>query len=375
MALVERPRILATLAPDAKRFEMSRSLAQYIQQQLDRPTLEIPMARRKLSASECWSVLPLLWSVLNAKRKKGEFPADVAREFFEADIVQLVNPKYEEVMREISLWTVYFSRFEKTLSWIERKFEPEKRRLELIVHAEAPREREFTVDDAARLAYQAGIDLGDNIFRWMTVPPDFVGLPYEHPPVGIYLQKHALDRTFERLSVPHQSTTHLLMTGALWEATFKRSRIKVRRDGSVWVKFRIHAGTLGYFVGSVVDGCLLLRTFLFVTMEGTREHEVLKRRLHIHRRDIEFMKLDDMATFLKSDVGDDPELVAILRECGLGHLLKLRKEVSGDVETGRASFMRMYLGLPQTPAESPQRQAPQPDPDSADEPPRLAAAA
>ena len=58
------------------------------------------------------------------------------------------------------------------------------------------------------------------------------------------------------------------------------------------------------------------------------------------------MKLDEMATYMKSDLADDGELVGILRECGLGHLVNLRQWFDGDVETGQASFMRTYLRLP-----------------------------
>ena len=72
--------------------------------------------------------------------------------FAEVEALKGVGPGLSKPLKRLEHEPVVHVQFHLPLSWIERKFEPEKRRLELIVHAEAPREREFTVDDAARLA-------------------------------------------------------------------------------------------------------------------------------------------------------------------------------------------------------------------------------
>lgn len=342
---IPRGKMLTSLDAGAAWFDGARSLVKHLSREIDRPHLDVPGFKRKLSPQECWSVLPVLYGALNVLRDRGELQRELGREFLDAEMLSVLNAAFAQFANLACTWAIYCSRFDEAICWIDNVNNDDRGRRprrELVVHAEPPRKRTFTVDGVPRVAYQAGGYFGDPGVRWASWPADRVGLPADQGSIDVYIQSHALQRVFERLSATHHSVAHFIMTLALNEP-----RVTVRPDGKIWAECYSGRGLLGYFVGDVVDGCVLLRSFLFLTMQGTAEHELLKRRLHVRRRDIQFMRLDDMATYMKSDLADDAELAGILRECGLGHLLELRNIFDGDVMLGQARFMRTYLGLPQ----------------------------
>ena len=103
-------------------------------------------------------------------------------------------------------------------------------------------------------------------------------------------------------------------------------------------------------LGSVIDDKVLIRTFLFLTMQGTPESRLLHDRLGARRHEIERLRLDELATFLDTDLADDPELTRIFTDCGCGHLFHLRKIWRRDAykKWQHAQRIREYLHLPQS---------------------------
>jgi hypothetical protein len=103
---------------------------------------------------------------------------------------------------------------------------------------------------------------------------------------------------------------------------------------------------MGYFSCLRLGETVLIRTFLFLTMQGTPEARLLRKRLRLSRSDIEYNELDDFKTFLLSDIKLDPVLVQLFEECGCGHLFdfrnpELREEI---VRKGIAESLRRFLG-------------------------------
>jgi hypothetical protein len=80
---------------------------------------------------------------------------------------------------------------------------------------------------------------------------------------------------------------------------------------------------IGYFVALIFPHMILIKTFLFLTMQGTPEAERLREKLGLCRVDVERYKLDRFHTFVGSDIAKDPFLFKILSECGCGHLISL----------------------------------------------------
>ena len=94
------------------------------------------------------------------------------------------------------------------------------------------------------------------------------------------------------------------------------------RDGylvDVW----IGPHKVGYLVAQVLPRMVFIKTFLFLTMQGTPESELLRGKLGLGRSDVERYKLDEFHTLTGTDIIKDPLLARVLGECGCGHLLSL----------------------------------------------------
>jgi hypothetical protein len=136
----------------------------------------------------------------------------------------------------------------------------------------------------------------------------------------VFITTHALRRLEERLQVlPSKPVLHRLAGQAL-----SRADLIPCRDG----KFLASMGCgsknqyrLGYFLAEVLPDLVLIKTFLFLTMNGTPEAELLRDTLGMSRADIEHYQLDKLHTLVSSDIADDPLLVRVFRQCGCGHLL------------------------------------------------------
>jgi hypothetical protein len=142
---------------------------------------------------------------------------------------------------------------------------------------------------------------------------------------------------------PFFSILHRMMHGSLAQP---RLRPAENREG-----FLVEAGApgskVGYFLVELYADFVFVRTFLFLTMQGTPEAKCLREKLGLSRSDIEYYKLDHFFTLSQSDLGEDPELRRALAECGCDHLLDFFKP------TERLSWLNRYreplrreLGLP-----------------------------
>ena len=107
---------------------------------------------------------------------------------------------------------------------------------------------------------------------------------------------------------------------------------------------------LGYFRVEVYAEFVFVRTFLFLTMQGTPEAKCLREKLGLSRTDIEYFKLDHFFTLVLSDLGQDPELKRALAECGCDHLLDYTGAEQRLSWLGRyRDPFRRELGLPLVP--------------------------
>jgi hypothetical protein len=94
-----------------------------------------------------------------------------------------------------------------------------------------------------------------------------------------------------------------------------------QRSGSHLVEYRLRKLRFGYLVAEVHPAFVLVKTFLFLTMDGTPESALLKEKIGANRADVEHYKLDSFDTLFSSDLVRDPLLSRVLTECGCGHLL------------------------------------------------------
>ena len=115
-------------------------------------------------------------------------------------------------------------------------------------------------------------------------------------------------------------------------------------DGSYQVECRILDRKVGCFVAELSGDKILVKTFLLITMRGTPEGSELSRGLGsgTGRR---VPALDHLVTLVRTDLGSDPEIVGLLRDCGCGGILDLTTLLCQEsVLAGYATGFRDYLG-------------------------------
>jgi hypothetical protein len=142
------------------------------------------------------------------------------------------------------------------------------------------------------------------------------------------------------------SALHVIMYNALAAPTLRPTE----GDDGFLVEVNEHDAKVGYFVVEVYADFIFVKTFLFLTMQGTPEARCLRQKLGLSRKDIEYFKLDNFWTLAYSDLGEDPELRSALAECGCDYLLDFFNPKQ------RLSWLKQYrnplrleLGLPAGP--------------------------
>jgi len=161
-----------------------------------------------------------------------------------------------------------------------------------------------------------------------------MGLPADSRNFPVFIQRHAIEQWHKRLLPEMLHPSCLSMS--LLDPEFERGA-----DGKLLVAYRIAPNRYGYFVCDLIDDKVVLRTFLFLTMQGTPESNRLRQKLGMLRRDVEETGLDRVETVVDSDLADDPALAGVMSECGLGHLLEWSTEA--PMTSSYAKILRDYL--------------------------------
>jgi hypothetical protein len=157
------------------------------------------------------------------------------------------------------------------------------------------------------------------------------------------VQSHALRQLHTRL--PFGDGEYLVHDWMV--ASLREPNLVQRTDPVYLVEYRFCDWRLGYLVAERLADKVVVKTFLFLTMEGTPEAQLLREKLRLRQRDIRYCGLDRLSTFLLTDIQGDPMLRALFEECGCGHLFTMTKpEVLAMCRSGDSSALRSYLGVP-----------------------------
>jgi hypothetical protein len=258
---------------------------------------------------------------------------------------------FERVFGLANSAAIFYSRAESRVVWWRLNVpgaDAENAGLEIVIGRDVPEAVRVRVDGSGRPAYRVGCIAGvpdkpgESVARWGSVPASvFGGAGGGELPV--YVQAHALRQMHERLDLPRMRPwAEFFLAQSLRNPTVAREC----GGGDVLVEFRLEERKVGYLVLSRVGGRALVRTFLLLTMTGTPEGDRLGRRLRLTRDEARWLGLHRLSSLAASDVRDDPELVAILAECGCGQLAEVARGVDFvTVSTGYAAELRKYIGL------------------------------
>ncbi|MBI3725359.1 hypothetical protein HY251_15610 [bacterium] len=219
-----------------------------------------------------------------------------------------------------------------------------------------PETRKIDVDGHSRLAYRLGATVSVKALEWAEIDTQALGISGPPRKLPVYVQSHALERLRERIEGRTlEGHRHMWLF-----MSFKEPKVTRReKDGEFLLEFRWSTTRLGHVLVTIVNDVALVRTFLFLTMSGTPEATRLRQKLKLARKDIDRFELASLNTFLVSDLRDDPELVRMFDDCGIGHLFTFIP-AEGEPEMQIAGELRRHFGL------APRAGAPSEDESAAD---------
>jgi hypothetical protein len=212
----------------------------------------------------------------------------------------------------------------------------------LEIHTQEPVVTEIEVNDDRRPAYKLGYPALHTGIKWFRVKPPDAGVIKWQKEYEVYIQAHALQRIMERIDCITESHVVMQIFFSLFDPDI------IYENGRMLLAYDFESQSrIGYFVADVVEGKLLLRTFLFITNEGTPEARKLAEISGLCKLDVKYWKIDKLSTFLKSDIVLKPEIKKIFMDAGCGGLFNLSLE-GPDIYSGKlhvADQMMRYLAI------------------------------
>jgi hypothetical protein len=188
----------------------------------------------------------------------------------------------------------------------------------------------FKFPDGSRLAHRVSwydsvkgfYEISIKSSKWNT-STTFVDLPIE-----VYIQSHALKRLWERIDVypPYHVQINMLIS------LLNPIIIKTGKNTGL-IEYKIDGHKYGYLVCEYIDGDILIKTFLFLTNNGTPEGQKLNELTGLKKDDKKYLTIDRVSCFIASDIEHNESLKKLFIECGCESLiyaaqhLKFEKEI------------------------------------------------
>ena len=238
-----------------------------------------------------------------------------------------------------------YSRYTKTMFWSEAALNMMGTTMNftLRIHGAKPESRKVDLKGYMRTAWRCGC--------WTENGSSFEGLSWaekdlpgangdEERMLPLYVQHHTLHHLCERMDF---TTDEAIGKGHFWLGRSLQDPVILPPvEGRYLVEFKYAGKTAGYFVAKKADDCIVITTFLFLTMMGTPQAKKLREHLGIERETIDYLELERLKTFRDPDIQNDKELMDIFTECDCHHLFEIAKIDPHEVDSmpGHAQLCR-----------------------------------
>jgi len=212
-----------------------------------------------------------------------------------------------------------------------------------IVYFEKPETELVEIDGHKRTVFQLGT-FKDNALVRIALTPEQLGMKgiLQKLPINVYIQSHAVDRIKERIGDSFMYTSYVdIFTSILVNKPFRSD------DGGFLFPYSYAQKRLGYLKANLIDNKIIIRTFLFLTNNGTPEGKKLATMLGVQKEDKKYLGIDKLSTFINSDIEENETLKRIFIRAGCGSLFEMKKHIRNrsDHANQCASYLSQYLGL------------------------------
>jgi hypothetical protein len=263
------------------------------------------------------------------------------------NIYDKVNNDIHNMLLSIAF---YYNDIGKTLYWLKHELNPtpglESGIVNVIcINSYKIESSTIMVDDNPRPIIRMGYALPNYGIDWVAIKPSVLNIenPFADIPLDVYILTHALQRLSERIDCFPTGSIHYNMFISLKDP-------KVFYDGNqnILIEYRYFGTRAGYFRVDIIEGKIIIRTFLFITNNGTPEGLKLGNITGLQKLDKKYLAIDRLSTFMTSDIGENDKIRKIFTSAGCQCLLELY-EKSHQVATNTSKhfdsdLMLKYIG-------------------------------
>ena len=244
-------------------------------------------------------------------------------EGFIADCEALFNSANERLYAFLQAYGVGICDISKTLYWYKHEIVNTQNLGKGIHHLVSLYSHELesasiVIEGHPRPAKRLGWAIAYKGIEWVDLNPSLLGISTANAnaPMKVYVQSHALQRLAERLDC---FTTGLLHVNLYYSVM--DPKVFYDSYGRTLVEYRFFDTKAGYLRLDTVDGVIVIRTFLFVTNNGTPEGQLLEKNTGLQLLDKKYLAIDKLSTFMSSDIGDNQAVRKIFEDAGCHCLL------------------------------------------------------
>ena len=150
-----------------------------------------------------------------------------------------------------------------------------------------------------------------------------IGAGISDDPMPVYIQSHVLRWLLERIDSIRPGIAQYNMY-----ASFNEPKVYFDNYQNLMIEYRIFETRAGYFRIDVIDGKVLVRTFLFLTQSGTPEGQLLAKNTGLQKLDTSYLSMDRLSSFMSSEVINNVQLREIFQNAGCQCLFELYEKVN-----------------------------------------------
>jgi hypothetical protein len=176
--------------------------------------------------------------------------------------------------------------------------------------------KKISLNGNTRTCFRVGFPDENFELAWVSVQASTIGLKGEGN-FPVYCQNHAAIRIKERLA-PFTYFECMKMTTSSINA---HTPVVHVRKNTFLIPIYFDKTKIGYYLASLCEGIVVLRTFLFITSSGTPEGKMLDRLTGLSNLDKTFLAIDKFSSMVNLKIEDDPELIALFQQANLAHLI------------------------------------------------------
>lgn len=217
----------------------------------------------------------------------------------------------------------------KSLYWYKHKFVspesiPNLTENRIIAYSVVPEMIHVEIDGKARPAYRLGWAFVEYGPKWLSLKPSQLGIKnaFAEIPLDVYIQSHALNRLSERVDCFYDGLTQFNLYNSL-----KNPAITYDANNKLLIEFSFFDNKAGYFRADIVNGIILIRTFLFITNSGTPEGLKLEKNTGLKLLDKKYLEIDKLSTFMNSDLGTNEAARKVLTSSGCQSIIDLHEKM------------------------------------------------